>query len=76
MLAADDPITRRRYQQIYICNAWKKRGRSNVGVVSITSRKGSPSQKGCVVNGQMLKASNKSVPPPRPALVNINLGGV
>lgn len=34
--------------------------RRNVGVVPITrSRKGAPSRKGCVINGQMTEASNK-----------------
>ena len=43
-----------------MCNIWKKRnGRPNVGGVSIRSRNGAPSRKGCVVNGQMTKASNK-----------------
>ena len=36
--------------------------------VSTTSRNGprngAPSRKGCVVNGQMTKASNKQIPPP------------
>ena len=31
----------------------------NVGRVSIRSRNGAPSRKGCVVNGQMIKESNK-----------------
>ena len=39
---------------------WKKRNeRPNVGGVSIRSRNGAPSRKGCVVNAQMTKASNK-----------------
>ena len=39
---------------------WKKRiERPNAGGVSIRSRNGAPSRKGCVVNGQMTKASNK-----------------
>ena len=43
-----------------LCNIWKKRNeRPNVGGVSIRSRNGAPSRKGCVVNGQMIKASNK-----------------
>ena len=32
--------------------------------VSIRSRNGAPSRKGCVVNGQMTKASDKCVRPP------------
>ena len=44
----------------FICNIWQKRNeRPNVGGVSIRSRNGAPSRKGCVVNGQMTKASNK-----------------
>ena len=36
-----------------LCSIWKKRTeRINVGGVSIRSRNGAPSQKGCVVNGQ------------------------
>ena len=46
--------------KIYLCNIWKKRNeRPNVGGVSIKSRNGAPSRKGCVVNGQMTKASKK-----------------
>ena len=41
-------------------NKEKKRiERPNVGGVSIRSRNGAPSRKGCVVNGQMTKVSNK-----------------
>ena len=37
-----------------LCSIWKKRReRPNVGGVSIGSRNGAPSRKGCVVNGQM-----------------------
>ena len=44
----------------FLCIIWKKRNkRPNVGSVLIRSRNGAPSQKGCVVNGQMTKASNK-----------------
>ena len=43
-----------------VLNIWKQRSeRPNIGGVSIRSRNGAPSQKGCVVNGQMTKASNK-----------------
>ena len=43
-----------------LCNMWKKRTEHpNVGGVSIRSRNGAPSRKGCVVNGQITKASNK-----------------
>ena len=49
------------------CNIWKKRNeRPNVGGVSIRSRNGAPSRKGCVVNGQMANASNKGVRPSPP----------
>ena len=42
------------------CNMWKNRNeRPNVGGVSLRSRNGAPSRKGCVVNGQMTKASNR-----------------
>ena len=36
------------------------------GDVSIRSRNGAPSRKGCVVNGQMTKTNNKLVPPSLP----------
>ena len=37
----------------FLCNTWKKRNeRPNDGVVSIRSRNGAPSRKGCVVNDQ------------------------
>ena len=49
-----------RINKQFLCNIWKKRNeRPNVGGVSIRSRNGAPSRKGCVVNGQMTKASNK-----------------
>ncbi|CAM9992457.1 unnamed protein product [Laminaria digitata] len=45
---------------IFLCNMREKRNeRASVGGVSIRSRNGAPSRKGCVVNGQMTKASNK-----------------
>ena len=37
----------------------KRNERPNVGGVSVRSRNGAPSRKGCVVNGQTTKASNK-----------------
>ena len=44
----------------FLCNIWKQRiERPIVGGVSIWSRNGAPSRKGCVVTGQMTKASNK-----------------
>ena len=49
-----------RISKQFICSIWKKRNeRPNVGGVSITSRNGAPSRKGCVVNDQMTEASNK-----------------
>ena len=43
-----------------LCDIWKKRNeRPNDGGVSIRSRNGASPRKGCVVNGQMTKASNK-----------------
>ena len=44
----------------------KRNEHPNVGGISIRSRNGAPSRKGCVVNGQMARASNKSVQPPLP----------
>ena len=44
----------------FLCNIWNKRNeRPNVVGVSTRSRNGASSRKGCVVNGQMAKASNK-----------------
>ena len=44
----------------FLCNVWKKRNeRPNVGGVSIRGRNGAPSRRGCVVDGQRMKASNK-----------------
>ena len=41
------------------CVVWKKRNEYLVvGGVSVRSRNGDPSRKGCVVNGQTTKASN------------------
>ena len=43
----------------FLCCIWKQRNeRPIVGNVSIRSRNGAPSRNGCVVNGQMTKASN------------------
>ena len=56
-----------RISKYFIYSIRKKRNkRPSVGGVSIRSRNGAPSRKGCVVNGQMTKASNKLVPPPPP----------
>ena len=55
-----------RISKHFLCRIWKKRNeRPSVGGVSIRSRNGAPSRKGCVVNGQMAKASNKYAPPPQ-----------
>ena len=44
----------------FLCNTRKKRNeRPNVGGVSIRSRNRGPSRKGCEVNGQMTRSSNK-----------------
>ena len=49
-----------RISKQFLCNIWKERNeRPNVGGVFIRSRNGAPSRKGCVVNRQMTKASNK-----------------
>ena len=49
-----------RINKLFLCNIRKKRSeRPNVGGVSTRSRDGAPSRKGCVVNGEMTKASNK-----------------
>ena len=55
----------------------KRNERPNVGGVSIRSRNGAPSRKGCVINGQMTKASNKGVlhPPPPGAVFQARLLG-
>ena len=54
--------------ETFPCNTWKQRNeRPNVGGVSIRSRNDAPSRKGCVVNDQMTKASNKGVRPPHPS---------
>ena len=44
----------------FLYNIWKRRHeRPNVGGVSVRSRHGAAPRKGCVVNGEMTKASNK-----------------
>ena len=49
-----------RISEHFLCSIWKKRNeRPDAGGVSIKSRNGAPSRKGCVVNDQMTKASNK-----------------
>ena len=49
-----------RISKQFIYSIWRKRDeRPNVGSVSTRSRDGAPSRKGCVVNGQTTKASNK-----------------
>ena len=49
-----------RISKQFLCNIWKKRNeRPIVGGVSIRSRNGATARKGCVVNGEMTKASNK-----------------
>ena len=46
-------------KQFYFIRGKKRSECPNIGGVSIRSRNGAPSQKGCVVNGQMTKASSK-----------------
>ena len=54
-----------RISKQFLCGIWKKLDkRPNVGGVSTRSRNGATSQKGCMVNGQMTKTSNKWLPPP------------
>ena len=49
-----------RISKHFLCSIWKKRNeRPNIGGISIRSRNGAPSRKGCVVNGRMTEASNK-----------------
>ena len=48
-----------RISRHFLCNILKRNERPIVGGVSIRSRDGAPSRKGCVVNGRMTKASNK-----------------
>ena len=43
----------------YVIHGKKRSERPTVEDVSIRSRNGAPSRKGCVVNGQMTKASNE-----------------
>ena len=43
----------------FLCSIWKSVMRAQLLEVSIRSRNGAPSRKGCVVSGQMTKASNK-----------------
>ena len=60
MVGVDGEKDRDRISKQFLRSIWKKRNeRPNVGGVPIRSRNGAPSRKGCVVNGQMSKASNK-----------------
>ena len=44
----------------FLCSVWKNRNEYlNVGGLSLRSRSGAASRKGCMVNGQTTKASNK-----------------
>ena len=48
--------------QRFLCNTkymGKRNERLYGGGVSVRSRNGAPSRKGCVINGQMTKASNQ-----------------
>ena len=45
--------------RMFLCNIWKRRNkRPIVGGASTRSSDGAPSRKGCVIRGQMTKASN------------------
>ena len=60
MVAADGEQDGDRITKQFLCSIWKKHNaRSNVGGVSIRSWNGAPCRKGCLVNGQITKASNK-----------------
>ena len=48
-----------RMSKQFLCSIWKKRIERPNLEVSIRSKDGAPSRKGCVVNGQMTKASKK-----------------
>ena len=59
-MAADGEQDGDRISKQFLCNIKNKcNERPDVGGVSIRSRNGAPSRKGCVVNGQKIKASNK-----------------
>ena len=54
-----------RISKQFLCSIWKKRnGRLSIGGVSIKSRDGAPSRKGCVVNIQMTQGKQKMSTPP------------
>ena len=58
----------------FLCSICKNRNEHpNVGGVSVRSRNGAPSRKGCVVNGQMTRASNKWVPPQKKTKIGADL---
>ena len=58
-----DKICRR-----FLCSVWKKRNEYLNVEVSLGSRNDAPSPKGCVINGQTTKVSNKRVHLPRPSV--------
>ena len=60
-----------RISKQFLCSIWKERNeRPNVGGVSIRSRNGAPSRKGCVVNGQLTQGKQQmSTPSPPPSPV-------
>ena len=59
MVATDGETVRGEGKQnAFNMTCGKKRLNPKVGGVSVRSRNGAPSQKGCVVNGQRIKASN------------------
>ena len=80
MVAADDETRQTakqdgdRISKHFLRSMWKTRNEPpNVGGVSIRSRNIAPSRKGCVVNGQMTKASNERVRP-RSKMLLVRLG--
>ena len=49
-----------RIRHQFLCSIWKKRNeRPKVVGVSIRSKNGPPFRKGCVINGEMTRASSK-----------------
>ena len=60
MVAIDGEQDEDKICKRFLCRVWKKRNEYlAVGGVSVRSRNGAPSRKGCVVNGQTTKASNR-----------------
>ena len=67
-MAKDGEQDGERISKQFLRSVWKKRNeRPNDGGVSIRSRNGAPSRKGCVVNGQMTNKQQMSTPPSHPS---------